>query len=197
MSNHKATQYRLDLGYTTVLRIWREFSNQETCTCRKQDLYSQRLSRRLMCGQTYGKKDEENILHNPLSTRGPNTHCIAPRVPIMALGQLRVPPTAEALVQIESPIPINIATISRLQVSQPVACNVNERCDATTQNTSCNEYNPDLTRVSELLDVAKDTACARVQVAQALSLLCIFEDPVDGREVVVADSSAWPFNVPV
>lgn len=43
----------------------------------------------------------------------------------------------------------------------------------------------------------QDTACARVQVSQALTFFGIFEDPVDSGEVIIAYSSPRPLDIPV
>jgi hypothetical protein len=48
-----------------------------------------------------------------------------------------------------------------------------------------------------LLEIAQYARCARVKIAQALSLLGILEDPVDSRQVVVSYAPPRALDIPV
>lgn len=153
MSNHKATKDSLDLRDTTMFRIWGEFPDQETRTSCKEDLPIL-ASSRPFSNMTYRKYDEKDILNNPLPTPRSNPQRTSPRLPIMTFRQLRMSPTTKALIKIEPAISINISTISRLQIAQPIACDINERSNTTAQYARSDEDNPHLTRIGELFDVS-------------------------------------------
>lgn len=87
---------------------------------------------------------------------------------------------------------------AKLNVAQPVGGDVNERRNHTNRQARQQQHDPDLAGVQKVSDIANDaTTRARAQHAQALSLFCVFEDPVDGRQVLVADSSPGALGVPI
>lgn len=106
-------------------------------------------------------------------------------------------PAAEVLVQVKSAIPLSMATVSRLQVCQPITCDIDESCNTSAQNASSDKNDPSLTRICKLLDMSQDAAGAGVQVSQTLSLLGVLEDPVNRCEVVIAHPSARAFDIPI
>jgi hypothetical protein len=118
-------------------------------------------------------------------------------MPIVTLRVLRVSPAAEAPVQVKPAIAVHIAAIARLQVCQPIACDIDEGCNSATKDSCGNQNNPDLARVRKLFDVSQDARCARVKMAQSLPLLGVFEDPINGSEVIVAYTPSGAFGIPV
>lgn len=115
----------------------------------------------------------------------------------MALRILRIPPAAKSLVQVKTAIPIHVTAIARLQVGKPATRDIDERGDASTQNTGSHQDDPDLARIRQLLQMPQYAGCAGVQVLQPLPFFRILKDPVDGGEVVVADPPPRAFDVPV
>ena len=148
-------------------------------------------------GATDGKYNEEYILDNPAPTARFNSEGTTPWMPVMAVRVLLVAPATKALVQVKSPVAIDIAAVARLQVSQPIARDVNESSNAAAQNARSDQDQPYLAGVGQLLDISHEARRARVEVSQTLSLLGILEDPVDGGEVIVADAAPRPFDIPV
>lgn len=146
---------------------------------------------------TYREQNEEDVFHNPSPTCISYSHRATPRIPVFTFLHLFNSPAAKAFTQIKPAVSLSVATIPRLQIRQPIAHDINEGRNASAQYTCGNEDKPNLTCVRQLLDMTQDTARASVQVAQSLALLGILEDPVYGREVVVAHATAGPFHVPV
>ena len=146
---------------------------------------------------THGEQHEEDVLDDPRATDGIDMQGLAPRMPIVTLSILAVAPAAKPLVQVEAAIAVYIAAVSHLQVAEPIAHNVNEGRDGSAQHTSGNQNEPYLARVGNLLDMAQQARGTRVQVSETLALLCVFKDPVDGSEVVVAYAAARALYVPV
>lgn len=118
-------------------------------------------------------------------------------MPVCTLVPRIYPPTAKPLVQVEPPIALNTTAIPRLQIRKPIARNIDKRRDAAGQNARRDEYNPHLARIGQLLERAEDAPSAGVQVLQSLALLCVLEDPVNRRAVVVADAAPGALDVPV
>lgn len=118
-------------------------------------------------------------------------------MPVVTLCVLAISPAAEPFVQVESTVPIHIATIAHLEVTQPIAHDINESSDGSTQHTGSDQDEPYLTRVRNLLHMTQDPRCARIEVAQTLTLFGILEDPVYGGEVVVAHAATRALDVPV
>lgn len=87
---------------------------------------------------------------------------------------------------------------AQLDVAQPVGRDVDEGRNHAHGQARQQQHDPDLAGVQQVADVADDAAArARRQHAQALALLCVLEDPVDGRQVLVGDSPPGALGVPV
>jgi hypothetical protein len=71
---------------------------------------------------------------------------------------------AETLVEPELPVAVNVVAVSRLEICKPVARDVNEGCDTAAQYACCNQDNPDLACVCELLDMPQDTRCVGIKI---------------------------------
>ena len=108
-----------------------------------------------------------------------------------------IAPTAKCLVQIELATLLYVPTHTTLQVSEPVADNIDEGRHETSSDAGRYQDPPYLARVGDLLHIACETAGAAVQDALPLSLFGILEDPVDGGQVVISNASARPLHVPI
>lgn len=177
--------------------IRRKFSNQQASTCRKKNLNMLVSCQERSCNFTHRVKNEKDVLHHPPPSSTSNAHGGSPRAPIATLLYLFVTPTAEGSVQVEPPVTWTVATIPCLQICQPVARDIDESSDTTTQDTSCNENDPHLARICQLLDVTEDATRARIQISQPLSLLSILKDPINRRKIVVTNSSSGALHVPI
>lgn len=122
---------------------------------------------------------------------------LAPRPPAVALGALVVAVAAEALVQVKVAALGPARAVPELQVAEPVGGDVDERGDGADGQPREDHDDPDLAGVEQLAHVADQAARVGRQHAQALALLGVLKDPVNGREVVVADAAAGAFDVPV
>jgi len=76
-----------------------------------------------------------------------------------------VAPTAKALVQVELAITIHIMAVSRLEIGQPIACDIYECRDCSAQDTRSDQDDPDLTCICQLLDMPQDPTSASIKVA--------------------------------
>lgn len=147
---------------------------------------------------TYPKSQEEEVLDEPLARARVDAQSLAPEPPSGALGALIVAIAAKVLVQIEVPALRAAGAEAKLDVAQPVGGDVDERRNHTDRQARQQQHDPDLAGVQEVPDIANDAAArAGAQHAQALALLCVFEDPVDGRQVLVADSSPGALGIPI
>jgi len=115
----------------------------------------------------------------------------------MTLGILHISPAAKPLVQVKAAIPIHVTAIPRLQIGKPAARDIDEGRDPSTQNTGSHQDDPDLARISQLLQMPQDAGCAGVQGLQPLPFFRVLKDPVYRREIVVADPPPRAFDVPV
>jgi hypothetical protein len=199
MPDNKAAQDRLDFGDTAVLSIWRELAHKETSTCGKENLciHQRSTSCTPTAHHTHRKQHEEDVLDNPLASSIANPHGASPFLPVCTLVTSVDSPAAKPFVQVEPPISLYATAVPRLEVGQPVARNIDEGSNSSTQDACRDEDDPYLTGICELLDCAQQTCCAGVQVAQALPFLGVLEDPVDGCQIIVADAPTRPFDVPV
>ena len=108
-----------------------------------------------------------------------------------------VPPTAEPATQIKLPAPRARPAEARLQVPQPVARDVDGRRQQARRGARRDQDEPDLARVPQAAQLAQQARGAPRQQPQPLALLGVLEDPVDGRQVVVADAPPRAVAQPV
>jgi hypothetical protein len=196
MPNYKATQHSLDLGYTAMLCVDRKFAHHQTGTRSEKYLSRSALSN-FSHRSTHRKHHKENILNNPHARHRPNPQRSPPRIPIMTLCRALKPPAAKTPIQMELPITLPTSTNPRLKIPQPITCNINKRRNSATHHARGHQNNPHLARIRQLLDMPQHAGRTRVQIPQPLPLLGVFEDPVDGCKVIVADAAPGPFDVPV
>lgn len=106
-------------------------------------------------------------------------------------------PTAKAFIKIKLASLFSLFAKPKLNIAKPVTRNV----DSSSQNTDCNsgqdQDHPHMAGVKELAKIADQAMCVRGKYAKTLPLLCILKDPVDGRQIIIANSATWPFDVPV
>lgn len=182
LANDETPQDGLDLGDTAVLGIDGIFLHEQRRTVRKED----------------AKGQEEKVLDGPLARSRVDAKRLAPEAPSRALGALVVAVAAKALVQVKVASLGSARAEAQLDVAQPVGGDVDEGRNHAHRQARQQQHDPDLAGVQQVADVADDAAArARRQQAQALALLCVLEDPVDGRQVLVGDSPPGAFGVPV
>lgn len=144
------------------------------------------------------KSQEEKVLNEPLAGRRVDAKRLAPEPPSRALGALVVAVAAKVFVQIKVPSLGPARAEAKLDVAQPIGRDVDERRNDAHRQARQQQHDPDLAGVQQVPDVADDAAArARRQHAQALALLCVLEDPVDGRQVLVGDAPPGALGVPV
>lgn len=146
----------------------------------------------------YPKGQEEKVLNEPLARSRVDAKSLAPEPPSSALGALIIAVAAKALVEVKVPSLGPARAEAELDVAKPVGRDVDQGRNHAHRQARQQQHDPDLAGVHEVPDVADDAAArARRQDAQALPLLCVFEDPVDGRLVLVGDSPPGALGVPV
>ena len=146
MPNNEPAQNSLDLRYTAVFGVGRKLAHQQASASSKK----------------YRKEHEEDVLDDISSTHAANSHGSTPRIPVMTSLLFLDSPTTKALVQVEPPISINIMTITRLEICQPITRHVDKGCNTSAQYAGSNQNDPDLTCIRQLLDMAKYTTGTRV-----------------------------------
>lgn len=182
LANDETAQDGLDLGDTAVLGVDGIFLHEQCRTVRKEDPESQ----------------EEKVLNEPLARSRVDAKRLAPEAPSRALGALVVAVAAKVLIQVKVPSLGPARAEAQLDVAQPVGGDVDEGRNHAHRQARQQQHDPDLAGVQQVADVADDAAArARRQHTQALALLGVLEDPVDGRQVLVGDSPPGALGVPV
>ena len=100
-------------------------------------------------------------------------------------------------VQVELASILNITADALLEVTQPVARDVDKGSYTAHCNSRRDQDPPDLARICEYSKLAKQTRRVGGQLSYPRALFAVFIDPIDGGKMVVAHSSARPFHVPI
>jgi hypothetical protein len=112
--------------------------------------------------RTDREDDKKDVLDDISSTYAANAHSSTPRVPIMTCLFCLMSPTAEALVQPKSPIAINVMAVASFEIGKPITRDIYKCSDTSTEYASCDQYNPHLTCIHELLQMPEYPAGASV-----------------------------------
>jgi hypothetical protein len=145
---------------------------------------------------TYREQDKHDILDD-IPTSLAQTHQRSPAPPILALCHAVLAPATESFIQVELSPVVDIAAYTSLQVSHPIAGNIDACGDASYSDACRNEDQPDMTGIRQNSELSKNTRSTREQVLQTHALFTVFVNPVDGRKIIVAHASSRPFDVPV